>query len=451
MRLVLAFCAAVVLSCPAHAADIPLTAPKGWKSEKQAKATILTPGDVADGRFYAVMVTPTEGKAGSLDELLDDARKMAAEIGTFKAAMEPRQSKSDGGWDYKFVLGTLETKDRALVAQLMSVKKGDEGGVVVVLSESAETMTHYADAFAAMVRAMGAPAQAPPPAPAEAGVVDLQYTVPEGWAPTKINGFPLLVKEKNEEWTKFRISLLILPTEALGASIRGQFMGYWNSLVTPNYATRIAPIPLMVRLKTGHACAFDAEWDAKGKNGNVATVAIYMIAHGGKVVPVMGIYTGTDWTLDKTAEAEIGQFLDTARIPGTSDEKVSLFSAADLAGDWSESGTEHANYVTRSGAYAGDATISTAAYFKLASDGSYTRTLMAVGAAGNIREKDAGTWSVDDDLLVLSKGARYSLLGYGADPKVGRFMVIGKYSNQKARLKFTNPRGILQALWLKAK
>ena len=391
------------------------------------------------------MVTPTEGKAGGLDELLEDAKKMAAEIGTFKAAMEPRQSKSDGGWDCKFVFGTLETKDRALVAQLMSVKKGNEGGVVVVLSESVETMAHYADAFAGMVRAMGTPA------PTKAGVVDLQYTVPKGWAQTKINGLPLLVKEKNDEYTKFRISLLIFPTEALGASIRNQFVGYWNTLVTPNYTTKIAPIPLMVRLKTGHACAFDAEWEAKDKNGNVATVAIYMIAHGGKVVPVMGIYTGTAWTPDKAAEVEIGQFLDTAKIPGTSGEKVSLFSAADLAGDWSETGTEFANYVTRSGAYAGDATISTAAYFKLGSDGSYSRTLMAVGAAGNIREKDAGTWSVDDDVLVLSKGGRYSLLGYGADPKVGRFMVIGKYPNQKARLKFTNPRGILQALWLKAK
>ena len=43
------------------------------------------------------------------------------------------------------------------------------------------------------------------------------------------------------------------------------------------------------------------------------------------------------------------------------------------------------------------------------------------------------------------------MLGYGNDPKIGRFMVIGNYSNQKSRLKFTNPRGILQAMWMKAK
>jgi hypothetical protein len=52
---------------------------------------------------------------------------------------------------------------------------------------------------------------------------------------------------------------------------------------------------------------------------------------------------------------------------------------------------------------------------------------------------------------VLSKGGRLSLLGYGNDPKIGRFMVVGNYANTKARLKFTNPRGILQAKWLRAK
>ena len=425
--------------------ESPLKAPAGWKSEKQDRAIILTPGDVAEGKFYAVMVTMTDGKAGSLDETLEDGKKMVAEIGSFKAAIDPKQSKSDGGWDYKFVLGTVTAKDRELMVQVMAIKKGDEGGVVVVLSESVETMTHYADTFAAMVRGMGGAKPAPPPA--SSGVVDLQYTVPAGWVEQRVNGFPQLVKERNEEWTKYRLSLLILPTEALGSDVRTQFLGFWKSFVVPNYATKIAPIPLMARLKSGYACAFDAE----SNPNTMVTVAIYMIAHGGRAVPVMGIYSGPDWTFDKMAEAEIAQFLDTARIPGASADKVQLFAASNLAGEWAESGTSFANYVTRGGQYAGDATVSTAAYFTLGADGSYSRTLMAVGAAGNIREKSAGTWSVDDDELVLNNGGRYSLLGYCADPKVGRFMVIGNYANQKARLKYMDPRGILQAQWLKAK
>lgn len=441
MSLILAICAFAAISSPA---DLPLTPPAGWKSERQDKAMVYTAPEAATGKFYVVMATAVEGKAGSIAELLDAGRKMVAEIGTFKSAADVKRAKSDGGWDNEFVLGSLESKDRAMLVLIMAVKKGDEGGSVIVLSDSVETMTKYADSFAAMIQGLGAE-------PAKAGVVDLQYAVPDGWTKTQVNGFPLLVKEKNEEYTKYRVSLLIFPTENIGKSIREQFVGYWNSFVTPNYTTKIAPIPLVSRMKSGHACAFDAEWDAKDKNGGVACVAIYMIAHGGKVVPVMGIFSGTDWTSDKTIETDVAAFLDTAKIPGATNEKVMLFDAANLSGEWSESSTAYANYVTRAGVYAGDATISTAAYFTLGSDGTYMRTLMAVGAAGNIREKDSGTWSVDDDELVLSKGARYSLLGYGADPKVGRFMVLGNYSNQKARLKFTNPRGILQAMWLRAK
>lgn len=462
--LVLTVCAAIGLASPRTPAplhdartivsmrgEVPLKAPAGWKTERQDAATVLTPGDVAEGKFYAVMVTMKEGNAGSLDEILEDGKKMAAEIGTFSPLHEPKISRSYGGWDYSFVTGTIKTTDRELMAQLMSIKKGDEGGVVVVLSESVETMTHYADTFVEMVRAMGGgkppPSPANPGPPANSGVVDLQYSVPAGWVEQKVNGFPLLVKEKNELWTKYRFSLLVFPTETLAGSIRDRFISYWKSFVTPNYETSIVPLPLMARLKSGYACAFDAE----SNPNTLVTVAIYMIVHGGRAVPVMGIFSGTEWTFDKTAEAEIAQFLDTARIPGVSETKAPLFSAESIAGDWSVSGTNFANYITRGGQYAGDATISSAAYFNLGADGSYSRTLMAVGAAGNIREKSSGTWTVDDDELVLSKGGRYSLLGCGAIPNVGRFLVIGNYSDQKVRLKYTNPRGILQAQWLISK
>jgi hypothetical protein len=165
----------------------------------------------------------------------------------------------------------------------------------------------------------------------------------------------------------------------------------------------------------------------------------------------MVVYSGPDWTFDKAAEAEIGEFLGTARIPGAAAEKVALFSAPELVGDWSESSSEMANYVTRGGNYAGDATIATATYLDLRADGSYARTLQALSGGRVVREKDAGTWTVEDDELVLSKAGRLSLHGCGGDAKVGRFLVLGTYTNQKSRLRLTNPRGILQALWMKAK
>jgi len=460
--LILAVCAAIGVDLPPAVAprllvpirasmriEIPLRAPAGWKVEEQDRATILTPGDVPDGRFYRVMVTLTTSTAGRLDGILEDGKKMVAEIGAFQAKGSSVRSTSEGGWDHVGVLGTIQTADRSLLAYLVAIQKGEEGGVIVVLSDGTETMARYADAFAEMIRRMGGVKAASGPAKPDAAPPG--YRVPAAWAETRLAGLPYLVKEKNEAWVKYRFSLLVLPGEALAGSVRAQFDGLWRSYVTPNFVTRIAPIPLTRRLGSGYACAFDADSQAKDKGGGDVTVALYMVAHGGRVVPVLGVYSGPDWTLERAAEVEIGEFLETVRIPGAAAEKVELFSAAALAGSWSESSSELANYVTRGGAYAGDATISTGTYLDLRPDGSYTRTLVALTGGRYVREKDAGTWTVEDDELVLSTAGRYSLLGYAADAKVGRFLVLGTYTNQKARLKLTNPRGILQALWMKAK
>jgi hypothetical protein len=433
---------------PMRVAEIPLKAPAGWKREERERGTVLTPGDVAEGKLYAVTVTLVEGKAGTLASLLESAKTSAAVLGPFQPAVDARRSTSEGGWDYEFVLGTIATADRALVAHLMAIKKGDEGGTVIVLSDSVETMTAYADAFATMVRQMGA---APAPAPTAQGAGDLDYVVPDGWVRKDAAGLPLLVKEKAELWTKYRLSLLVLPGEPLAGSVRAQFDGCWKAYVAPSFTTKVAPIPLMARLPSGHACAFDADAEAVDKGGSTVTVALFVLAHGGRAVPVLGIYTGPDWSIDRSAEADTARFLDTARIRGASAERVPLFDAASLAGEWSESSAEYASYVTRGGQYAGDASSATGAYFDLRADGSYTRTLVAVSTRGSVRERDAGAWTVDDGELVLDKGGRYSLLGYGKDPKAGRFLVIGTYPNVPTRLKFTNPRGILQATWLRAK
>ena len=390
--------------------EIPLRAPAGWKVEEQDRATILTPGDVPEGRFYRVMVTLTKTTGGTLDGLLEDGRKMVAEIGAFQPKGDSARSTSDGGWDHKGVLGTVETRDRSLTAYLVAIQKGDQGGVVMVLSDGVETMATYADVLAGMIRGMGdakppagrgAP-EAPPPG----------YRAPAGWVETKLAGLPYLVKEKNEAWVKYRLTLLVLPGEAFAGSVRVQFEALWRAYVSPNFVTRIAPIPLTHRLRSGYACAFDADSQAKDKGGRDVTVALYMVAHGGRVVPVLGVYSGPDWTLDRPAEVEIGEFLETIRIPGTTAEPVQLFSAAALVGEWSESSSEFANYVTAGGAYAGDATITTGTYLSLRADGSYTRTLVALTGGRSVREKDAGTFTVQDDELVLSAAGRYSLLGY---------------------------------------
>ncbi len=452
-NLILAICAFVPISGPSAelslAADLPLNAPSGWTSRKQEGSLILTPPNVASGKTFVVTASGTDAKSLSIDDLLDAGKKMVAEIGEYKVATDPKQFTSSGDWICKFVLGGVEKGDHSLVIQVTAVKKDDRGGVIIALADSVETMTKYADDFSGMLRSLGG-AKATASPLASSGKVDLQYTVPDGWTASKVNGFPLLVKEKHSDYDNWRVSLLILPTEAQSGSIRQQFASYWKSLITPNYDVTIAPMPLLMRMKSGQACALDGEFMPNNKSG-ITTAVLYMLIHGGRVTPIMGIYTGAEWAIDGKIETEVSKFMDSARIPGTTDAKAKLFSADEVAGNWKESGAEFANYVTSTGSFVRSETIATAAYFDINSDGSYERTLLSVGSLGNGKEKDSGTWSIDDDELVLKTGGRYSLFGCANDPKVGRFLVIGNNRNQKTRLKFTNPRGPLQAMWLHAK
>lgn len=429
-------------------ADLPLVAPSGWKSEKQGDTLMLTPPNVGAGKTFVVTANSVDAKSLTIDDLLEAGKKMVAELGEYKVASEPKQFTSSGDWVCKFVIGGVEKDGRSLIIQVTAVKKEESGGVLLTVADSVDTMTKFAADFTGMMRSLGGPKATAPSA--GSGQVDLQFSVPEGWTTSKANGFPLLVKEKHDGYENWRVSLLILPTEAQSGSIRQQFSSYWKSLIVPNFETTIAPMPLMMRLKTGQACAFDGEFMPNSKNG-ITTAVLYMLVHGGRVTPIMGIYTGAEWAISGKVEAEVSKFMDTARIPGTTDVRVKLFSAEEVAGHWKESGAEFANYVTSTGSFVRSETIATAAYFDLNSDGSYERTLLSVGSLGNGKEKDSGTWNVDDDELVLKNGGRYPLFGCANDPKVGRFLVIGNNRNQKSRLKFTNPRGPLQAMWLRAK
>jgi hypothetical protein len=157
---------------------------------------------------------------------------------------------------------------------------------------------------------------------------------------------------------------------------------------------------------------------------------------------------------EKQLDADLDRLLETARIPGSAEAQVPLFSSAEVAGDWSEGSASIATYVTSSGSYAGDASIYTGSGFILRPDGTYNHVLVAITGGTHLKEKDEGKWSLADTELVLRQGkreSRYSLLGYGVDSKAGRFLVLGTYPNVKAKLSFSDPRGPFQASWFKAR
>ena len=238
----------------ASSADLPLKAPAGWKTDQQDGAIQLTPGDVPEGGAYAVVVTPVLGKAGTLEEVYEVAKQLVAEVGTYTAATPPQQAQSDGGWDYRFTIGSVEKGGGSFLAQVMALKKGDEGGVVIVVSDSVDTMQKYSDAFANMIRSLGGSGK-PPPAPTVApgsGTVDLQYTVPAGWVETRKEGVTLVEATSDEQtFSSYRWTLLVMPSQPLQGSVRDYFKEYWRDLVSANYDSAVVPLPLLVRLGDG--------------------------------------------------------------------------------------------------------------------------------------------------------------------------------------------------------
>jgi len=448
-------CTAPVALMPvAEDAKIPLKAPPGWKAQTNQGATVMIPGDLGEGKVYTVFITPLQIKAGTLDEVYGIAKKTIGDVGTFAEATKPQQAQSDGGWDYKLSIGTLEKDGKALLAQVMAVKKGELGGVVLVLGDGIETLQKYSDPFTNMIHSLGSSGKLPaaPQIIRAPGAVDLQYTVPQGWTETKKSGVTVIDISKDDFYTQYRWTLAVMPSQPLTGSLRDHFKEYWKELITANYDSAVAPLPLMARLSDGYVCAFDADNYVKHKvtGAKPRSVSVYLIAHGNRFVPILAVCYGYEKPLD----ADLERFLTTARIPGSSNAKIPLFSSKEIAGDWSEGSSSIASYVTASGAYAGDASIYTGSSFHLQPDGAYKHTFIGISSSAHVKEAHEGKWSVEDNELVLKdpkETTRYSLLGCGVDPKAGRFLVLGTFSNTTAKLSFSNPRGPFQASWYKAK
>jgi hypothetical protein len=406
----------------ADIADIPIKPPSGWKAKTDQGAMVMTPGDLAEGKVYTVLVTPLQTKAGSLDEVYEIGKKMIGEAGAYTPLSKPARAQSEG--------------------------------IVILITDRLETMQTYSDPFSNMIRSLGGSGKHPPApeiAPAS-GTVDLQYKVPAGWVETKKQGATVIEATKDDFYTKYRWTLVVMPSQPLHGSLRENFKDYWKALITANYDSDAVPLPLFVRLSDGYACAFDADSGAKHKvsGARPRIVSVYLVAHGDRFVPILAILYGYEKQLD----IDMDRFLTTATIPKSSGAKIPLFSNAEVVGDWSEGSTSIASYVTASGAYAGDASIYTASSFHLNPNGTFKHFMMGIQGSTHIKEQTEGTWRLKDNELVLThaKGVdRYSLLGCGSDPKAGRFLVIGTYSNVKAKLSYSNPRGPFQASWYKAK
>jgi hypothetical protein len=428
---------------PAAAGDLPLQVPEGWDSRKQEGSLLMVPKNMPEGKFYTVVVVPVAAKVGSLKGLTEAAKATLGQTGTFKPARDPAAAKNEAGWEFETLVGTLEKDGNALMAQSVVLRKDAEEGIILVFSDSVETMQKYSDAFSGMIKSVGVP-KVPPPV-AGAGKVDLKYKVPEGWTSVEKNGTVLLESVKNTFYEKWTFRLLILPSEPLEQDLRKTFLARWATEIKPNFVTSIVPLPLVRRMKSGAACGFDLERTAKNKTGEEVNAGLYVLARGSRYVPILAIFYGFDSGLEKSVE----EFLESAEIPGAGTEKVALYSPADLHGTWDTSSSSIAAYVTGTGgSFVEGISVGTGVVFN--ADGTFKKTLSAIQGIRQIKETDEGKWKADDAELTLRE-SKYWVLGVGSDPKAGAFLVLNNYANQEDRLRLTYPRAASSGTWYKRK
>lgn len=295
-----------------------------------------------------------------------------------------------------------------------------------------------------------------PPPPAAAGKIDLKYVLPAGWEAKDQEDAVLLEKWENKGETTYGTErcfrILILPSQPLDGSLRKTFLDAWALQVKSISETTIVPLPLMRRLKSGLAVAYDVDGGAKNKKGVPIIVALHVLSQGKRVVPIIGIHSGWSDGLEKDLLA----LLESAEIPGAGAEKAALFDPADLAGVWNKSSYSIASYVAPGGGHAGDASISIDEKFTLNADGTFKYAFRGLRASGPAVVKDTeGKWKVDDESLVLSGKTeeRYRLFGVGSDPKVGRFLAMSQAAawagGTQEQLEISNPRRPLSGAWYK--
>jgi hypothetical protein len=331
----------MALAASAVVTDLPVQVPPGWASQQQDGALILTPGDVGDGKVYVVLVPDLQRESGSLATLVETAKAMLAEIGTFKPLSAPTRGRNAHGWEYDLVIGSLEKDGKALLAQATGMKKGDEEGIVIVLADSAETMERYSDPLLALLQGVGASLAAP----TQSQEVELRYRAPAGWTAKPLEGGVFLERSKNEEYEKYIFRVVILPSEPLRDSLRETYLAKWAEIVKPALETELAPLPLMHRLESGTAIAYDMDSRAKTQEGQEVSGGLYLVARGNRVVPIFVALFGSERGRP-SLEAELTALLESAEIPGAGSEKTPIYSHNDLVGEWSASSASLASYVT---------------------------------------------------------------------------------------------------------
>jgi hypothetical protein len=292
------------------------------------------------------------------------------------------------------------------------------------------------------------PAQPAQPArPVVGGGFDLAYQLPAGWSEARLTqGAITLQYVKQDMYSPADYKLHIFPTAGwTGGSITNEFQAMWQAMVTPSFETTQPVAPYRRRLASGYALAYDYVSNAKLKqNGQYTPVSLYLIYTDDRYVAILA--TGINYE----AEPALSRLFDSMSIRGVPPAKTALFDNAEMVGHWSTTSLSLANYVDSGGNYKGDASLATGEEIDLRSDGSFSSYFSAVRTSGPaFRDKQGGSWRVDDDTLVLqAKGStdKRRIFARGTAPRGGTDALnLTNYGTAQPR--FFSPNDAIGTSW----
>jgi hypothetical protein len=277
------------------------------------------------------------------------------------------------------------------------------------------------------------------------GGLDLAYAVPAGFTEVRGDAAITLADAQSDGYSNVSYTFVILPSQPLRGTLADTFLGLWGEVITPlfssAYSPGIQPAPLRRRLASGYAVAFDGElMNANG--GGMFTTVLYVLSSGDRVVPILGMFGDLD---ARQGEPIASAFLESASIAGHPPTGAALFEPSELVGEWSTQAAELANYVDANGRYVGDATVAVRQDHTFAADGSYGAYASAYQSdRGFDRGTSAGTWSLDDDSIVLDVGGattRYRVFAVGTYRNVHSIYLPPSYAPTSVA-ELTRPRSL---------
>jgi hypothetical protein len=148
---------------------IPAVAPAGWSAGDAQGSQVFRPPDLAPGATFAIIVPPSVAGAENLDQILDEGKRVISAGSGFQAVPQALTGRSQGGWDFKYVLGDFQRGKQKFVGIVAAVHSADQVGYILAVADSAGTLQKYASQFTTFLNGLGVVAAPAPPnhAPAD--------------------------------------------------------------------------------------------------------------------------------------------------------------------------------------------------------------------------------------------------------------------------------------------